>query len=230
MAKRQDIAVTPSSGNVRTGRSYRTDRTEGISDGVFAVSLTLLILDVRPPEGDVSQLVHGLVSIAPRLGTFALSFAIVAYYWLVHHLLFASLRGVKIALIWANMLFLFTIAVLPFSTAVLGRYSFAPPALAIYGANLAACTSTLAGVWFVAHHSHLTTTYSQPTTLHCAALRCSVDRRAAGDRIGVHRSGTGTEHLRRAADCVRADLPPAVLLTVVVHGATRHRGRLGRHG
>jgi uncharacterized membrane protein len=134
---------------------YRTDRTEGISDGVFAVSLTLLILDVRPPEGGVSQLVHGLVLIAPRLGTFALSFAIVAYYWLVHHLIFASLRGVKVALIWANMLFLFTIAVLPFSTAVLGRYALAPVALAIYGANLAACTATLAGVWFVADHFHL---------------------------------------------------------------------------
>ena len=80
---------------LRTGRTYRTDRTEGISDGVFAVSLTLLILDVRPPEGDVSQFVHGLVLIAPRLGTFALSFAIVAYYWLVHHSIFASLRGVK---------------------------------------------------------------------------------------------------------------------------------------
>jgi uncharacterized membrane protein len=142
------------------GRRYRTDRTEGISDGVFAVSLTLLILDVRPPEGGVSELRHGLVLIAPRLGTFALSFAIVAYYWLVHHLIFASLRGVKVALIWANMLFLFTIAVLPFSTAVLGRYLLAPLALAIYGVNLAACTSTLAGVWLVADRSHIT---EQPT-------------------------------------------------------------------
>src|SRR5713226_1112215 len=142
----------------RSEISNRPDRR--ISDGVFAVSLTLLILDVRPPEVGVSQLVHGLVLISPRFGTFALSFAIVAYYWLVHHLIFASLRGVKVALIWANMLFLFTIAVLPFSTAVLGRYSLAPVALAIYGANLAACTSTLAGVWFVADHSHIT---EQPT-------------------------------------------------------------------
>jgi len=143
-----------------TGRRYRTDRTEAISDGVFAVSLTRLILDVRPPEGGLAQLVHGLVLVAPRLGTFALSFAIVAYYWLVHHLIFASLRGVKVALIWANMLFLFTIAVLPFSTAVLGRYALAPVALAIYGANLVACTSTLAGLWFVADRSHIT---EQPT-------------------------------------------------------------------
>src|SRR5947209_17422537 len=152
--------ASPNDERLKAGRKYRTDRTEGISDGVFAVSLTLLILDVRPPEGGVSQLVHGLVLIAPRLGTFALSFAIVAYYWLVHHLIFASLRGVKVALIWANMLFLFTIAVLSFSTAVLGRYSLAPVALAMYGAHLAACTSTLAGVWFVAAHSPNT---EQPT-------------------------------------------------------------------
>src|SRR5436853_7060565 len=87
---------------LRTGRRYRTDRTEGISDGVFAVSLTLLILDVRPPEGGVSQLLHGLVLIAPRLGTFALSFAIVAYSWIVHQLTSASPRGVKAGLVSAN--------------------------------------------------------------------------------------------------------------------------------
>src|SRR6266404_607730 len=147
--------ASPNEERLITGRRYRTDRTEGISDGVFAVSLTLLILDVRPPEGGVSQLVHGLVLIAPRLGTFALSFAIVGYYWLVHHLIFASLRGVKIGIIWANLLFLATIVVLPFSTAVLGRYPQASVALAIYGANLAACTATLAGVWFVADRADL---------------------------------------------------------------------------
>jgi len=140
---------------VSTARRYRTGRTEGISDGVFSVSLTLLILDIKPPEGGAGELVHGLVKIAPRLLTFALSFAIVGYYWLVHHLIFASLRGVKISIMWANLLFLATIVVLPFSTAVLGRYPQASPALAIYGANLAACTATLAGVWFVADRADL---------------------------------------------------------------------------
>src|SRR5258706_7594852 len=92
-------------------RHYRTDRTEGISDGVFAVALTLLILDVKLPEGGVNELVHNLGAIAPRLGTFALSFAIVAYYWLVHHMIFESVRAVKGSLIWANMLFLLSIVV-----------------------------------------------------------------------------------------------------------------------
>src|ERR1700756_3409419 len=92
-----------------TGRRYRTDRTEGISDGVFAVSLTLLILDVRPPEGGVSELVHGLVLIAPRLGTFALSFAIVAYYWLLPQPVFPPLCGAEGAPLWAHNPFFLTI-------------------------------------------------------------------------------------------------------------------------
>jgi uncharacterized membrane protein len=142
--------------NVTSGRRYQTDRTEGISDGVFAVALTLLILDVKPPDGNVGELAHDLAAIAPRMGTFILSFAIVAYYWLVHHLIFASIRQVKIALIWTNFLFLLTIVVLPFSTAILGRYPLAEIGLIIYGINLAACTSTLAAVWFVADRGKLT--------------------------------------------------------------------------
>jgi len=56
----------PKEAAVSTARRYRTGRTEGISDGVFSVSLTLLILDIKPPEGGAAELVHGLVKIAPR--------------------------------------------------------------------------------------------------------------------------------------------------------------------
>src|SRR5580658_869559 len=99
-------------------RQYPTDRTAGISDGVFAVALTLLILDVKPPARVAGGLAQALIGVAPQLGIFALSFAIVAYYWVVHHLIFASMRGVSVGLMWANLAFLFTIVVLPFSTAV----------------------------------------------------------------------------------------------------------------
>jgi uncharacterized membrane protein len=126
-----------------------------ISDGVFAVALTLLILDVKPPDVAASDLPPALVAVAPRLGIFALSFAIVAYYWLDHHSIFVSIRGAKGGLMSANLVFLFTIVVLPFSTAVLGRYPLAPSALAIYGVNLAVCTLTLAGVWYVADRAGL---------------------------------------------------------------------------
>ncbi len=131
----------------------QTDRIAAISDGVFAVALTLLILDVRLPDGSRENLMASLVAIAPRLGIFALSFAIVSYYWILHHLIFGSLRGVKLGLMWANMLFLFTVVVLPFSTGVLGRYLLDAPALALYGVNLAACTATLFAAWWVAERS-----------------------------------------------------------------------------
>jgi uncharacterized membrane protein len=141
--------------SAREERLYSSDRTAAISDGVFAVALTLLVLDIKPPEGAAPALVSALVAVAPQLGIFALSFAIVSYYWIVHHLIFASLGGVTLGLMWANLVFLFTVVVLPFSTAVLGRYPLGPPALAIYGANLAACTLTLAIAWYVADRTKL---------------------------------------------------------------------------
>jgi uncharacterized membrane protein len=136
-------------------RRYPTDRTAAISDGVFAVALTLLILDVKLPDRGTGELAKALISVAPRLGIFALSFAIVAYYWVVHHLIFVSMRGVSVGLLWANFAFLFAIVVLPFSTAVLGIDALAPPALALYGLNLAACTTTLTVAWYVAERGDL---------------------------------------------------------------------------
>ena len=56
-------------------------RVIAISDGVFAVALTLLILDVKPPTVNQTLLASAIIATAPRLGIFALSFAIVAYYW-----------------------------------------------------------------------------------------------------------------------------------------------------
>jgi uncharacterized membrane protein len=130
-------------------------RLIAISDGIFAVALTLLIINVKPPEGDARFIVHALLSIAPSLGIFALSFWIVAYYWVVHHLMFTYVRAANRGLLWTNLLFLLTIVVLPFSAAVLGRYPLAPAALMVYGANLVCCTATLALAWWYAARTGL---------------------------------------------------------------------------
>jgi len=100
--------------------------------------------------------------------------------------------------------------VLPFSTAVLGRYALAPVALAIYGANLAACTSTLAGVWFVADHSHIT---ERPT--------------ASQRRYIVRRFGVQLIVALLGIAC--AFLAPALALSIfvalpIVFALTYHRG------
>jgi uncharacterized membrane protein len=126
---------------------FASDRILAISDGIFAVALTLLILDVKLPNGPVSTLASALRTNAGHFGIFALSFSIVAYYWTVHHLVFVYVRSGDRALMWLNLGFLFTIVVLPFSAGVLGEYPLAPLALAIYGVNIAACSLTLAAGW-----------------------------------------------------------------------------------
>jgi uncharacterized membrane protein len=137
----------------RTGdRPFSRDPTRvvAISDGVFAVALTLLILDVKPPTISQALLASAIIATAPRLGIFALSFAIVAYYWVSHHFSFGYVRLIDRGLLWLNMLFLFTIVVLPFSAAVLADYPLAAPAITLYGANVAACSATLAFCWWYA--------------------------------------------------------------------------------
>jgi uncharacterized membrane protein len=123
-------------------------RVIAISDGVFAVALTLLILDVKPPTVSQALLASAIIATAPRLGIFALSFAIVAYYWVSHHFSFGYVRVIDRGLLWLNMLFLFTIVVLPFSAAVLADYPLAAPAITLYGVNVASCSATLSMAWW----------------------------------------------------------------------------------
>jgi uncharacterized membrane protein len=82
-------------------------RVVAISDGVFAVALTLLILDVKPPTVSQALLASAIIATAPRLGIFALSFAIVACLLGVPPLSFGYVRLIDRGLLWLNMLFLF---------------------------------------------------------------------------------------------------------------------------
>ena len=126
---------------------FDAGRLTALSDGIFAVALTLLILGIVPPETDGAHLTQALVSKIPLFGIFALSFAIVAYHWVVHHLIFSLAKTVDVLFIWLNLLFLFTVVILPFSAGVLGRYPLAPVALIVYGTNVAFCSATLMLVW-----------------------------------------------------------------------------------
>ena len=125
-------------------------RLTALSDGVFAVALTLLVLDVKPPQVNPALLGSAVLAMAPRLGIFALSFAIVTYYWVSHHSVFTYVRATDRGLLWLNMLFLFTIVVLPFSAAVLADYPRTAPAIALYGTNVALCSVALSVAWWYA--------------------------------------------------------------------------------
>lgn len=123
-------------------RAYGIGRLMAFSDGVLAIAITLLVLNVPVPnmtQADaMSRLPDALLATGPRLLTFALSFFLVGFYWIRHHQLFKELLDVDVWLLWLNLLLLFLVCLLPFSSGVVGRYSSTVVAAEVYAVNLAA--------------------------------------------------------------------------------------------
>jgi uncharacterized membrane protein len=131
-----------------------TTRVEAFSDGVVAIIVTLLIFEVRLPElpagATNDQMLAAFTSIWPKLASFAVSFFTVAIFWVNHHNFFAGVTHTDWKLLWANNLLLFFLAIVPFTTAVLGDHLGQPIAVAAYALNLglAGASFTLMG-WYV---------------------------------------------------------------------------------
>jgi uncharacterized membrane protein len=89
-------------------------RLEAFSDGVIAVIITIMVLDFKVPKADG---IAGLLSLAPTLAVYALSFAFTGIYWVNHHHLIDRLKKVDHLILWANLGFLFCLSLLPFCTA-----------------------------------------------------------------------------------------------------------------
>jgi len=115
----------------RTGQSEK-DRVEAFSDGVLAIVITLLVLEVKVPQhitgGDVA-IWNAIVERLPVIGAWVVSFVFVLVFWVAHHYLFATLQKVDRGLLWLNGLFLLTISFTPFPTALAGEYPGATPAV-----------------------------------------------------------------------------------------------------
>jgi uncharacterized membrane protein len=106
------------------------------TDGVMAVAITLLVLNIEVPDVPSEQLVSQLDNLLPSLGAYALSFALVGRFWVIHHRLFETLREFDGRLMALNLLFLALIVLLPFSTALMDRYDTEPAAAAVFGATV----------------------------------------------------------------------------------------------
>lgn len=97
-----------------------TDRVEGFSDAVFAIVITLLVLDLYDPHHGPGELVPGLAAAWPAYVAFLVSFVYVGVIWLNHHGLFRRIRRMDVGLLWINLAILFSAVIVPFPTAVLG--------------------------------------------------------------------------------------------------------------
>ena len=93
-------------------------RLEAFSDGVFAIVITLLILDIKIPEVQSTALPAALVKMLPQLVTYVLSFFIIGLYWHLHHQVATQIKLIDGAFIWLNLVWLLFVSVLPFPTAL----------------------------------------------------------------------------------------------------------------
>jgi uncharacterized membrane protein len=114
-------------------------RFEQFSDGVFAIAITLLALELRVPElteSSIGASLKELVPLLPNILTFVLSFVTIAIFWVNHHQLTRSMTHTNRRILWANILFLLFLTLIPFATSVVSVNPFHPLAVATYSAIL----------------------------------------------------------------------------------------------
>jgi uncharacterized membrane protein len=105
-------------------------RLEAFSDGVLAIVITIMVLNLAPPPGAA---LADLVPIWPKFLAYLVSFAFIGIYWVNHHHLLQAARTVDGRVLWANMHLLFWLSLIPFGTAWMGETAFAPVPVAAYG-------------------------------------------------------------------------------------------------
>ena len=110
--------------------SMPTTRLEAFSDGVFAVIITIMVIELKVPQ---SGNLAALLDLAPLLLSYLLSFVYIAIFWNNHHHLLHAVQHVSGGVLWSNMYLLFWVSLIPFTTAWIGESNFAKAPMAVYG-------------------------------------------------------------------------------------------------
>jgi uncharacterized membrane protein len=126
-------------------------RIEALTDGIFAVAMTLLVLDLKLPERpaglDDAGLHEVLLGLLPKLESYVISFLVLCVFWLGHHRLMHLVRGVDHLFLWRNLLFILFITFVPFSTSLMGEHRDLDDAPLVYGVNLTLILVTQFAMW-----------------------------------------------------------------------------------
>ncbi len=137
-----------------------TGRLEAISDGVFAITTTLLVLEIRPPTDD-SNLLQGLIALWPSYLAYAVSFLFIGQVWANHHVMFDHIRVADRVVLLLNTLLLMVVALLPFAASVLAGALRSGhdqrTAVAFYGIAFDVTALTFNAVWQYASRQGLLT-------------------------------------------------------------------------
>src|ERR1700733_16273649 len=105
-------------------------RMEAFSDGVFAIIITIMVLELHVPHGDN---IKDMLPVVPVLGSYILSFVYVGIYWNNHHHMIYAVERINGGILWANLNLLFWLSLIPFVTAWMGENHFAKWPVILYG-------------------------------------------------------------------------------------------------
>jgi uncharacterized membrane protein len=145
---KEEDELTQGSGSTREERRRDPSRVLALTDGVFAIIITLLVLDIHVPELTAHETLQAAISdVRPSFLAFTVAFIVASMQWVGHRDLFTLIQYTDRGIIWLNLLTLFTVCLLPFGSALLGRYHDDPLALRLFGLILIATSMARTVMW-----------------------------------------------------------------------------------
>ena len=165
-------------------------RLEAFSDGVIAILITIMVLELKVPHGTDLAALAGFV---PVFSSYVLSFVFLGIYWNNHHHLFQAVQRVDGRVLWANLHLLFWLSLIPFATAWMGENPSAPVPVAAYGVDL-----FLAGVAYFILARVLVALHGKDSTL---AVAIGADRKGLAS-VFIYAAAIGLAFVRPAVALV----------------------------
>lgn len=154
---------------------FRLQRIEAISDGVFAIALTFLALDIKVPLSNLihteQELIGTFLNLSPKLLTYFLSFITLGIYWLAQSTQFHYIASSDRNLNWINLFFLLAVSIMPFTTAFLSEFINFKFSVALYWFNLSLLGLLLGCNWYYALKNNFLTVEGEEKTTVTKAVR-----------------------------------------------------------
>ncbi len=144
-------------------------RTEAFSDGVFAIIITLLVLEMKVPHlndhTSSAELLDALADMAPKIISWVASFFFISVMWVQHHNLFRMSEKIDYGMVWLNNIFLLFICFMPFPTALMGEYPHNRPAVLLFGLDVTIASLVQVWMYYYVAKNYLLSHYNQKNVM-----------------------------------------------------------------
>jgi len=153
-------------------------RIEALTDGIFAIAMTLMVFDIKVPtvaQMNQLNLRHELIQLWPRFLAYVISFVMLGVYWVGHHNQYHYIRRTDRPFLWINIFFLMGVSLIPFSTGLLGQFPEDRTAVGVYGLNLIMVGGFLYAHWsYAARNYQLVEEHIDPEVVRLANYRIAM--------------------------------------------------------